>query len=119
MESFFNEAYLVQACMEQHVNGSTCDKCQDVYSSLNSWYELLDDDYQGNVCLDVTAVMVNFRGKWFELGCISPVSYDLLVILIGCIVITACLLLYVLSRKLSRRHEPELLTRKLLMPHPD
>ena len=113
VQNFFSGASDFDTCLDNNPN-DTCGRCTSDYSSLNSWYEKLEDDYNGNVCLDVTAVMVNFRNKWFSLGCISPVAYDVIVIVIGCSVISACLLMYLISRRFSQMVQPGLLMRKLI-----
>jgi hypothetical protein len=108
---FFMGASDFDDCMRINPN-DTCDRCQQQYSSMNAHYERLEDEYQGNVCLDVTAVMVEFRDKWFTLGCISPLAYDGIAIIIGACVIASCLILYLVSRKFSRTFAPGLLNRE-------
>lgn len=111
VKTFYGGASDFDTCLQNNPN-NTCDRCKDEYSGLNFWYEKLEDDYRGNVCLDVTAAMVDFRDKWFGLGCISPLAYDVIVIAIGCGVIIACLLMYIISRRFARMHRPGFLTRK-------
>lgn len=111
VQMLFENAYQFEVCLETKKN-DTCDSCKHDYSTLNTWYTRIEDDYQGNVCLDVTAVMVNYRGKWFSLGCISPRAYDLFAIIIGICVLIAGLALYGCSLRYAHGDRPELLIRE-------
>jgi len=97
---FFGDKYRFDYCVDASLNGS-CDRCSSLYSSLNIFYEEIEQEYSGNLCLDLRQDMERVRGRWSALGCIVPIGYDLLVLSAASGVILLTLLIYVASSRMS------------------
>jgi hypothetical protein len=111
---FFGEIYQFSWCVDGNRDNDSCNHCNEQYSKLNAFYEHMDGEYYGNLCLDIRAEMGKAREKWSSLGCVIPIGYDILVLSVASAVIVITFLVYLISRRVSNVNPPGIATQKRL-----
>lgn len=99
--------------LQEHMNGSVCVECLDVYKALNSKFKEAMVISKEEVCMDLVDMMNYTRITWgFTLNCTMSHSTNAGVVIIAVIIAVGTISFYVVTGLRGRRMEKKIMKQK-------